>query len=111
MDLGASQHAALGPLGGVYVKMAFTQAGFDVYSPEVDDRGLDFVVRAGPGRYYEIQVKSGRIRNTYVFMRKSHFEPAPGLFLALVIVRRAREPGHLPYPVDGLVDPGGSFRQ
>jgi hypothetical protein len=28
-----------------FVKMVFTLHGFDVYSAEVDDKGIDFVVR------------------------------------------------------------------
>lgn len=82
----------LGRWAEYFVKMTFTQAGFDVYTPEVDDRGLDFVVRAGPGRYYEVQVKSGRIRNTYVFMRKSHFQPTRDLHLALVLFVEGESP-------------------
>jgi hypothetical protein len=40
--------------------MDFTLYGFEVYSSEVDDRGIDFVVRSASGRYYDVQVKSVR---------------------------------------------------
>ncbi len=54
-----------------YAKMEFASYGFEVYSSEVDDHGVDFVVKV-PGTYsfYEVQVKS--IRNYgYVFIPKS----------------------------------------
>src|SRR3990170_2253645 len=35
----------IGKYAEYFVKMEFTQYGFDVYSSEVDDRGIDFVVR------------------------------------------------------------------
>jgi hypothetical protein len=73
--------------------MALVRAGFDVFSPEVDDKGIDFVLRiAGdPPRYHDVQVKTVR-RTTYVFMRKDKFRPAPNLLLALVILGEGEEP-------------------
>ena len=35
----------IGKYAEYFVKMEFTQFGFDVYSSEVDDGGIDFVVR------------------------------------------------------------------
>lgn len=43
------------------VKMQFTLYGFDVYGSEVDDRGIDLVVRKEQNVYYDIQVKSARL--------------------------------------------------
>ena len=40
-----------------FVKMEFTMHGFQVYSAEVDDRGIDFVARHEDGTFYEVQVK------------------------------------------------------
>ena len=57
-----------------YVKMEFTSYGFDVYTSEVDDHGIDFIVKDKRGKYYEVQVKSSRyaIKNgySYVFAKK-----------------------------------------
>jgi hypothetical protein len=50
--------------------MEFTSYGFEVFTSEVDDRGIDFVCRKG-GRWFEVQVKAIRKHN-YVFMRKEH---------------------------------------
>ena len=41
-----------------FVKMEFTLYGFDVYQAEVDDKGIDFVIRKDNDRYHDIQVKS-----------------------------------------------------
>ena len=74
--------------------MAFVRAGFDVFSPEVDDKGIDLVLRVDGDapRYYDVQVKTVRSRNTYVFMRKDKFRLTPNLLLALFILHAGREP-------------------
>jgi len=65
--------------------------GFQVYTTEVDDRGIDFVARYEKGTFLSIQVKS--IRKTgYVFMQKEKFELSPDLYLALAILNEGREP-------------------
>lgn len=59
----------LGQYGEYYAKMEFTSYGFDVYTSEVDDRGVDFVAKRN-GIFYEVQVKSIR-KDNYMFIRKS----------------------------------------
>ncbi|MGH8427922.1 MAG: DUF4365 domain-containing protein [Gammaproteobacteria bacterium] len=74
----------VGAYAEYYVKMEFTRAGFQVFSTEVDDRGIDFVAKHEKGKYFSVQVKS--IRGTgYVFMAKEHFEPAPDLYVAIAV--------------------------
>ena len=63
----------IGKYAGYYVKTEFTQRGFDVYTAEVDDNGIDFVTRREPDRYYDVQVKSSRGFN-YIFFQKSQFD-------------------------------------
>ena len=46
-----------------FVKMEFTLYGFDVYQAEVDDKGIDFVIRKEHDRYQDIQVNSVRDLN------------------------------------------------
>lgn len=48
--------------------MEFASYGYDVYTSEVDDHGVDFVARnPRDGQYYEIQVKA--VRNLdYVYI-------------------------------------------
>ena len=38
--------------------MEFTSYGFDVYTSEVDDHGIDFIAKGMDGTYYEVQVKN-----------------------------------------------------
>ena len=56
-----------------YAKMEFTSYGFDVYTSEVDDHGVDFIAKNAMGDYYEVQVKSVRNDN-YVFIRKDKIQ-------------------------------------
>lgn len=76
----------LGKYAEYFVKMECARAGLDVYTSEVDDRGIDFVIRIGSDRYIDVQVKAVRDW-TYVFMRKSTFAPRDRLYLALVLLR------------------------
>ncbi|MGQ9682727.1 MAG: hypothetical protein ACUVX9_09345 [Anaerolineae bacterium] len=60
------------------VKMEFIMLGYDVYGVEVDDRGIDLVVRTDVGGYYDVQVKSVRGLN-YIFFPKDKFCLRPNL--------------------------------
>ena len=53
-----------------YAKMEFTSYRYEVYTSEIDDHGVDFVVKA-PDKlgFYEIQVKS-MCRGNYVFISR-----------------------------------------
>jgi hypothetical protein len=77
-------HLQLGRYAEYFVKMEFTLYGFDVYTAEVDDRGIDFVVRRGSDRYYDIQVKSSRNLN-YIFFPKDKFDLRDNLLAAVVL--------------------------
>jgi len=78
----------LGRYAEYLVKMEFVLCGFDVFTSEVDDHGIDLVVRTKTGNHYDIQVKSfrhGPGKSTpYVFIQKQKFKIHPSLFLALV---------------------------
>jgi len=71
--------------------MELTMYGFQVYTTEVDDRGIDFVARYESGPFYQIQVKSLR-SNGYVFMQKDKFDPDKDMYLALVILVDGQPP-------------------
>lgn len=77
-------HLQLGKYAEYFVKMEFVLHGFDVYTSEVDDRGIDFVIRRDKDRYYDVQVKSIRGLN-YVFFPKDKFELAENLLAVLVV--------------------------
>ena len=65
--------------------------GFQVYTSEVDDRGIDFVARHENGPFLSVQVKSIR-KSGSVFMRKEHFALSSELVLALAILNEGQEP-------------------
>ena len=74
-----------------FVKMELTMYGFEVYSTEVDDRGIDFVARKDRGPFIEIQVKSLRTYG-YVFMQKTKFELRTNVYLALGLLFESQPP-------------------
>lgn len=74
-----------------FVKMELTMFGFQVYSTEVDDRGIDFVARNDSGPFIEIQVKSLRSMG-YVFMQKSKFPLNEHRYLALGLLFESEPP-------------------
>ncbi len=89
----------LGRYAEYFAKMEFIRRDFDVYTAEVDDKGIDFVVRkeqrGGDGatsiEYRDVVVRSAR-RLNYVFVRKDKFVLRKNLMLALVLF----ENGELP---------------
>ncbi len=60
----------LGKYAEYYAKMEFTSYGYDVYTSEVDDHGVDFVIKDSAGMFYEVQVKSV-CKSKYVFIQQN----------------------------------------
>lgn len=78
-------HMQLGKYAEYYAKMEFASYGFDVYTSEVDDHGIDFIAKTNSGRFLEIQVKAAR-QNNYVFMQKEKWDiQNPDCYLALLL--------------------------
>lgn len=78
-------HMQLGKYAEYYAKMEFASYGFDVYTSEVDDHGIDFIAKTKSGRFLEIQVKAARQTN-YVFMQKEKWDiQNPDYYLALLL--------------------------
>jgi hypothetical protein len=98
----------VGAYAEYYVKMEFTMYGFQVYTTEVDDRGIDFVCRHGTGPFLTIQVKSVRGLN-YVFLPKDKFELNPTLFLSLVIFTQGQAPDLFLIPSEHWRTPDAVF--
>lgn len=85
-------HLQIGKYAEYFAKMEFISYGFEVFTSEVDDRGIDFVVKNAQGEFCEIQVKSLR-GNGYVFAQKSKFNlNNNNLFMALLIFREGEMP-------------------
>lgn len=83
----------LGTFCEYYAKMALASYGLSIYSSEVDDHGIDFVVETETG-FLKFQVKSARLATTnYVFARKETFQITDdSLFLFLILLTDGEQP-------------------
>jgi hypothetical protein len=71
--------------------MEFAIHGFNLYSTEVDDHGIDMVAQTNKGIYYAVQIKSVRNLN-YVFFLKDRFALSKNLLAALVLFFEGEAP-------------------
>lgn len=63
----------------------------DIYLPEIDNKGIDFVVRSPHGHFFEIQCKAVRQLN-YFFVAKTKFPLSDARYLCLLLfVDKAQE--------------------
>ncbi len=85
-------HLQVGRIGEYLVKLNLTLHGFDVYTSEVDDKGIDFIIRLSADKYIDVQVKTIRSLSSYVYVdktSKSWQQPfKQNLYLALVILTK-----------------------
>ncbi|MEA4926627.1 MAG: DUF4365 domain-containing protein [Syntrophomonadaceae bacterium] len=82
----ALTHLQIGRYAEFLVKMEFTMFGFDVFTAEIDDKGIDLIVRKNDAVYYDVQVKSARLSNTsYIFIQKDKFELRDNLYAVIVL--------------------------
>ena len=77
-------HLQIGKYAEYLAKMEFILFGFDVFTPELDHKGIDFIVRKDELVCFDIQVKSTRGLN-YIYFRKSKFELRKNLYAVIVI--------------------------
>jgi hypothetical protein len=98
----------LGRYAEYLVKMELTLHGLDVYTAEVDDKGIDFVVRRDRNHYHDIQVKSSR-NLTYIFYPKSKFEPCENLYTAVVLFTDGKSPELFLIPSTVWLKPNALF--
>jgi hypothetical protein len=81
----------LGRYAEYYAKMEFASYGFEIYTSEVDDHGIDFVAKKSNNRYFDVQVKSIRGYN-YIFFPKDKFNLRNNLYAAIVIFLPTESP-------------------
>lgn len=98
----------LGRYAEYYAKMEFASYGYDVYTSEVDDHGVDFVVKSPLGRFLEIQVKSYR-GTGYVFMKKDRFRISEGSILCLLQFIDGELPHFYVIPSTTWLEPNSLF--
>ena len=91
-----------------FVKMELTMYGFQVYSTEVDDRGIDFVTRYENEPFITIQVKGIREKG-YVFLQKDKFKICEYSYLALAVLNEKCEPSLYLIPSRVWEEPNGVF--
>ena len=99
----------LGQYAEYFVKMEFTLHGLSVFTAEVDDRGIDFVIRTPSGEHYDVQVKSS-CRGNYVFMQKDKFPLGERLLLALVLFTDGEPPELFLIPSTAWLKPNELFK-
>lgn len=88
--------------------MEFTSYGFDVYTSEVDDHGIDFIAKGMDGTYYEVQVKSVRNDN-YVFIRKDKTKIDEKHLICYIRFVDDELPDCYVFPTKVFEDPDGSL--
>ena len=98
----------LGRLGEYWAKIAFAQYGYDVYAPELDDKGIDFLVRTEPGHHIEVQVKSFRTLN-YRPVTKNKLQPSPHRYLVLAYFNSGWAPELYLIPTTVWLTPNALF--
>jgi hypothetical protein len=66
----------IGRYAEYYAKMEFASYGFEVYTSEVDDHGVDFIIKYKNNSFFEVQVKALRENNTgnYMFIQKNKMD-------------------------------------
>lgn len=101
----------LGRYAEYYAKMEFASYGFEVYTSEVDDHGIDFIVKSKSGRFLEIQVKSVRKTN-YVFMQKTKWNiESSDTFLSLLLFEDGKLPETYLIPATTWGTPNALFSE
>jgi len=116
-DWSALNKLQVGRYAEYFVKMEFASYGFQVFTSEVDDRGIDLVIRDDEGHFYEVQVKSVRgPGSAYVFATKTTAEGRPAfdpgnsaLYMALVLLEDGLDPAFFLIPAAAWKTPGGLF--
>ena len=97
-------HLQIGRYAEYLVKMELTQYGLDVYTSEIDDRGIDFVLRLSASHYVDIQVKASRNLN-YIFFPKKSFHPRKNFYAAIVLFQDGEPADHYLIPSLAWLDP------
>lgn len=97
----------VGRYGEYLTKNEFMLFGFDVYTSEVDDKAIDYVIRKNK-KYYDVQVKTVRKLGP-VYLQKHVFTPRENLFVALVLLNTENQ--HSFYLIPSIVwkNPKGCF--
>ena len=90
---GALTKQQVGKYAEYFIKMEFLLHGFEVYTTEVDEKGIDFVARRSTGSFYFVQTKSIRYPSgQYIFFPKNKFKLDKSLIAAVLVFREGHPP-------------------
>lgn len=86
----------IGRYGEIYALMEFLSYGIDAYTTQVDDHGVDLVVKSENGVFCEIQVKA-LYKSKYVCFNNEFIEGKDGKFrdnyyICLILLKDNEEP-------------------
>ncbi len=98
----------LGKYAEYYAKMEFTSYGYDVYTSEVDDHGVDFVIKDGVNGFYEVQVKS-LLKSNYVYIPKDKIVPDKRHLICLLLFSDGNLPDVYIIPAEVWLAPNAVF--
>lgn len=87
-------HFQVGKIGEYWAKIWMTLAGFDIYTTDVDDKGIEFIIRIDNDKHIDVQVKTIREKSGYVFVTKETWrnELRDNLYLTLILLNNNEIP-------------------
>lgn len=99
-------HLQIGRYGEYFAKMEFSSFGFDVYTSEVDDHGVDFIAKNKSGIFYEVQVKT-IFKSNYIYIRKSDIVVDDNHLLCVIKLVNNELPACYVFPSSVFENPDG----
>ena len=102
-------HLQLGRYAEYYTKMEFTSYGYDVYTSEVDDHGIDFVAQNPTTKeLFYVQVKSVRKHN-YTYLKKDKLTLSKNFLVCLIYFTDDKLPDLYIFPSTVWENPNDVF--
>lgn len=98
----------LGKYAEYYAKMEFTSWGYDVYTSEIDDHGVDFVIKNGAGDFCEVQVKSV-CKSRYIFIQQDKIKLDAKHLVCVLRFKDGKLPDVYIVPATVWFDPNDAF--
>lgn len=85
----------VGQFGEQLIKLNFIVNQIDTFEPTIDDKGIDFVARVSDEKFYDVQVKTIRLKKrSYIYIPKSTWNNKlrENLLVAFVVLQDNLEP-------------------
>lgn len=102
-------HLQLGRYAEYFTKMEFTSYGYDVYTSEVDDHGIDFVAQNPTTKeLFYVQVKSVRKHN-YTYLKKDRVTLNKNFLVCLIYFTDDKLPDLYIFPSTVWENPNDVF--